>query len=579
MKTGGDGITDVQSGGEVAGANRAIGNLDGYSFSLMSNGINVLTVNSDGTISVAGNVDGRDISTDGSNLDSHRTNTGNPHSVTKSQVGLANVTNNAQMIRGGNDFSSFNSKASLVSSDYILVEDSADSFNKKRITLSAVSHSLLSGIGSNSHSQLDSHVGSTSNPHSVTKTQVGLGNVPNLDCSNADNIEDGVNKMIPSHEQGQTWAQHVLNTSNPHSTTKSQVGLGNVDNLQQIPLTQKGAVSGVCELDSSGKVPSSRLSVSALTYKGGWNVSTNTPALSSSGGGGIAGDYYVVSVAGTRLIDGNSDWQIKDWIMHNGSTWDKIDNTDSVTSVAGRQGAVVLTKSDVGLSNVPNTDCSNADNISDGITKCIPTVAQRTAWNNHVSSTSNPHNVTKTQIGLGNVENKLSNFSATTAPSATDDGGDGYSIGSFWVNLITQKVYVCVDATISNAKWSQITEDVLYDPVYSRPYYFGTSSTTNAYLVGAGVQQSRGYALYYYMWKAGILSDIAVRCEATLTNHIIQVRLNGATVSSHSMTNATNQYYSAMNVAVTVGQRLSVYISGTSSVNETVEIFFKALRS
>jgi len=50
-----------------------------------------------------GNVDGRDVSTDGSNLDSHIANTSNPHSVTAAQVGLGNVTNNAQYYPGGTD--------------------------------------------------------------------------------------------------------------------------------------------------------------------------------------------------------------------------------------------------------------------------------------------------------------------------------------------------------------------------------------------------------------------------------------------------------------------------------------------
>jgi hypothetical protein len=40
---------------------------------------------------------------------------------------------------------------------------------------------------------------------------------------------------------------------------KSDVGLGNVDNVQQIPLSQKGAVNGVAELDATGKVPSTQL--------------------------------------------------------------------------------------------------------------------------------------------------------------------------------------------------------------------------------------------------------------------------------------------------------------------------------
>jgi hypothetical protein len=48
-------------------------------------------------------------------------------------------------------------------------------------------------------------------------------------------------------------------TGNPHNVTKTDVGLGNVTNDAQIPLTQKGANSGVAELDANGKVPSAQL--------------------------------------------------------------------------------------------------------------------------------------------------------------------------------------------------------------------------------------------------------------------------------------------------------------------------------
>ena len=41
--------------------------------------------------------------------------------------------------------------------------------------------------------------------------------------------------------------------------TKTDIGLGNVTNEAQIPLSQKGANSGVATLDESGKVPSTQL--------------------------------------------------------------------------------------------------------------------------------------------------------------------------------------------------------------------------------------------------------------------------------------------------------------------------------
>lgn len=48
---------------------------------------------------------------------------------------------------------------------------------------------------------------------------------------------------------------HVGNEKNPHKVTKAQVGLGSVDNVQQIPLNQKGVANGVATLDANGKVP------------------------------------------------------------------------------------------------------------------------------------------------------------------------------------------------------------------------------------------------------------------------------------------------------------------------------------
>lgn len=93
-----------------------------------------------------------------------------------------------------------------------------------------------------------------------------------------------------------------------------------------------------------------------LEYKGVWNASTNQPSLSSSSGN--KGEYYIISVAGSSNLDGESDWQPGDWVVFNGSVWQKIDTTDLVQSVAGKTGVVTLLNSDVGLSNVPNVDAT-----------------------------------------------------------------------------------------------------------------------------------------------------------------------------------------------------------------------------
>ena len=91
--------------------------------------------------------------------------------------------------------------------------------------------------------------------------------------------------------------------------------------------------------------------IGALVYKGTWNASTNTPTLAS--GVGNKGDYYYVSVAGNTNLDGITDWQVGDLAVFSGTAWQKIDNTDSVLSVNGQTGIVVLSATDVGAT--PNT--------------------------------------------------------------------------------------------------------------------------------------------------------------------------------------------------------------------------------
>ena len=50
----------------------------------------------------------------------------------------------------------------------------------------------------------------------------------------------------------------------------------------------------------------------AVDYKGVWDADTNDPELSDSGGGGVKGEFYIVSVAGSTEIDGITDWKIGD---------------------------------------------------------------------------------------------------------------------------------------------------------------------------------------------------------------------------------------------------------------------------
>jgi hypothetical protein len=107
-----------------------------------------------------------------------------------------------------------------------------------------------------------------------------------------------------------------------------------------------GANNGVAQLDANGKLPSSQLTVEAFEYKGNYNASTDSPALEN--GTGNAGDLYHVSVAGSQDFGaGSIAFTVGDKVVYNGSIWEKWDLTESVTSVNGASGVVVLDTGDI----------------------------------------------------------------------------------------------------------------------------------------------------------------------------------------------------------------------------------------
>lgn len=145
------------------------------------------------------------------------------------------------------------------------------------------------------------------------------------------------------------------------------VGVGTAASLDA------GVANGVATLDSAGKVPVSQIpQLGDLNYQGTWNASTNTPTLVSSTG--TKGYYYVVNVAGTTNLNGITDWQIGDWAVFNGTSWQKIDNTDAVTSVNGYTGAVVLGYADVGAFPATTTTGTGSVVLQTGPTISGPTI-------------------------------------------------------------------------------------------------------------------------------------------------------------------------------------------------------------
>lgn len=139
--------------------------------------------------------------------------------------------------------------------------------------------------------------------------------------------------------------------------------------------SEKGSANGYASLDINGNVPLSQINASllgAVNYQGTYNATTNTPALATPAAGN-KGWYYIVSAPGTQV---GLTLSLNDWVISNGVSWGKVDNNNSVTSVAGKVGAVTLVKGDVGLGNVDNTSDLNKP-VSTAVTTLLTNYVDR----------------------------------------------------------------------------------------------------------------------------------------------------------------------------------------------------------
>ena len=116
------------------------------------------------------------------------------------------------------------------------------------------------------------------------------------------------------------------------------------DLAEKIKVITNGGGTSQSVLDSLASLQSqitALQNLGAVNYVGTWNASTNTPTI--TGGSGEKGDYYVVSVAGSTSIDGQTLWGVGDWIIFNGTAWQKVDggSTGDFTNLSV-SGAVTL---------------------------------------------------------------------------------------------------------------------------------------------------------------------------------------------------------------------------------------------
>ena len=120
----------------------------------------------------------------------------------------------------------------------------------------------IPGINESITSTKDTIDNYTVNGHKISenpvldKNDVGLGNV-----DNTSDLEKPISTATQAalDEITSSLESHTSDESNPHNVTKDQVGLGNVTNDAQVKRSEMGVASGVATLGEDGKVPSVQL--------------------------------------------------------------------------------------------------------------------------------------------------------------------------------------------------------------------------------------------------------------------------------------------------------------------------------
>lgn len=268
---------------------------------------------------------------------------------------------------------------------------------------------------------IGAHVADKNNPHETSKAQVGLGDVQNYPIATQAQSETGTNNtsyMTPQRTAqaitvlgGALVTAHAINTSNPHGTTKAQVGLGSVQNYPMA--TASEAVAGVSTTTymspsttkAATDVINAALSSHAMdqlnphnvskAQVGLFNVENYAIATAVEAQAGVLNDRYMTPLRVKQAISALASVALS---AHESD----LDNPHQTT------------KAQVGLVNVENYQIASQADAEGGSVVDKYMTPLRTAqaisvqigqpFVNHLNAT-NPHGVTKAEVGLGNVAN------------------------------------------------------------------------------------------------------------------------------------------------------------------------------
>lgn len=73
-----------------------------------------------------------------------------------------------------------------------------------------------------------------------------------------------------------------------------------------------------------------------------------------------------------------------------------------------------------------------------------------------VNYTQGANTISFNLTGIDPIATKKSNLAAAVAPTVNEDSGDGYAIGSIWIDTVLNDVYMATNVSVGASVWRKL---------------------------------------------------------------------------------------------------------------------------